>query len=168
MAVMENNDSEKKVAIAVTIGLVVLILAVGLFFYTRYQNSQSVLNISDSLTPEQSAELVAKIGKIITLPPGEIPTIATVTDKTTLQNQEFFVLAENGDKVLIYSQAGKAYLYRPSQNKIINMAPVIINSTPAPTGSSIPSGSPHPTPSEKPTATGLSSPTPIATPITTP
>ena len=31
---------------------------------------------------------------------------------------------KNGDKVLIYSQAGKAYLYDPVINKLLEVAPI--------------------------------------------
>lgn len=76
--------------------------------------------------------VVDKIGRLIELPAGEDPTIATVTDKTKLANQAFFDPAENGDVVLIYTNAKKAYLYRPSANKIIDVAPVNFP-TPTPT-----------------------------------
>lgn len=68
--------------------------------------------------------VVGKIGNLIELPAGEDPTIATVTDKTKLSDQAFFAPAENGDVVLIYADAKKAYLYRPSTNKILDVAPV--------------------------------------------
>jgi hypothetical protein len=63
--------------------------------------------------------LTATIGKFMELPKGEKPTLATVTDRAKLKGQEFFANAENGDKLLVYSKAGKAILYRPSTGKII-------------------------------------------------
>ena len=62
------------------------------------------------------------------LPTGETPTIATVTDASKLKDQAFFTNAVTGDKVLIYTNAKKAFLYRPSTNKIINIAPVNLGS----------------------------------------
>ncbi|MBI5357887.1 hypothetical protein HZB74_03515 [Candidatus Saccharibacteria bacterium] len=63
---------------------------------------------------------------MVEVPQGEEPTIATVQDVSKLQNQAFFKNAQNGDKVLIYSQAKKAILYRPSTDKIIEVGPVNI------------------------------------------
>ncbi len=63
------------------------------------------------------------------LPQDEQPTIATVTDLAKLQGQPFFANAQVGDKVLIYSRAGKVILYRPGENKIIELAPINISTT---------------------------------------
>ena len=78
---------------------------------------------------------VDKVAALIELPAGEDPTIVTITDKTKLADQPFFAPAENGDIVLIYATAKKAYLYRPSTNKIIDVAPLNIsesNTQPSP------------------------------------
>jgi hypothetical protein len=76
----------------------------------------------------EAQTLISQIGKLTDLPQGETPTVATVTDITKLKDQPFFTNAKNGDKVLIYTTAKKAYLYRPSTNKLINIAPVNLGS----------------------------------------
>jgi len=63
-----------------------------------------------------------KIGAVVVLPEGEEPTLATVSDKEKLKEQSFFASAENGDKVLIFSQAQKIILFRPSIDKIVEVA----------------------------------------------
>jgi hypothetical protein len=73
---------------------------------------------------EQNRQLVDKVGQLIVLPTDEQPTIATVSDLDKLKGQPFFAHAELGDKVFIYSGAKKAILYRPSTNKIIELAPL--------------------------------------------
>lgn len=78
---------------------------------------------SDSASTEIS-QLVDQVGTLMQLPTGEQPAIATVTDLSQLQNQPFFANAQVGDKVLIYQAAKEAILYRPSTNKIIEVAPV--------------------------------------------
>lgn len=74
---------------------------------------------------EENKQLVDKVGKLLVLPSDEEPTIATVSDLTKLKNQAFFAKAQFGDKVLIYNRAKKAILYRPSNNQIIELAPLI-------------------------------------------
>lgn len=76
-------------------------------------------------------DTTSKVATHIVLP-DETPTIATVTDKEKLSSQPFFLQAENEDKLLIYTQAKKAILYRPSTDKIIDVAPLITEETSAP------------------------------------
>lgn len=123
--------------------IVLLAAAVGTaaYYVNRYHDSQKQvkkLASNPTITAQQEQQqLLDKVGKLTVLPTGETPTIATVTDITKLKDQAFFVNAVNGDKVLIYTQAKKAFLYRPSTNKIINIAPVNLGNsaqTTAPTG----------------------------------
>ena len=72
----------------------------------------------------EAQQMIDKIGKLITLPTDEQPAVATVTDLSQLKSQPFFANALVGDKVLIYAKAKEAILYRPSTDKIIEVAPV--------------------------------------------
>lgn len=78
--------------------------------------------------------VMTRLSKIIVLPE-EIPTIATVTDKEKLNEQPFLAKAENGDKIIIYMQAKRAYLYRPAEHKIIDMTVVVQEGSQATSGS---------------------------------
>jgi hypothetical protein len=106
--------------------LVFLVIALGgttYYFYNNSKLSKIDKNLSDQ---EEVKTLVAKVDKLIVLPLGEVPTIATVTDLQSLKGQTFFVDAKIGDKVLIYNKAKKAILYSPTANKIVNVAPINI------------------------------------------
>lgn len=87
------------------------------YFYYQYQlvQEQNPVHELASITKEMSKTLEL---------PDEEPNLATVTDKSLLADQPFFANAENGDKVLIYRQWGKAILYRPSTKKIIDITNV--------------------------------------------
>lgn len=89
--------------------------------------------VSQRLTPQGELEaVVTALSKIVELPQGEIPTLATVSDKSKLTEQSFFARAENGDKALLYQNAREAYLYRPSTGKLVNVAPINVrDETPA-------------------------------------
>jgi hypothetical protein len=78
----------------------------------------------------QGQPLENKVSLLVDLPQGETPTIATVNDASKLKNQAFFANAKDGDKVLIYSKAGKAVLYRPSSNRIIEYSTANLGSSP--------------------------------------
>lgn len=121
--------------------LVVLVI-VSVFLFIQYSKTKSLLNNPQQATKEQIADLVKKVGVLIELP-NEEPTIATVTNKDALKNQPFFAKSENGDKVLIFTQAKKAILYRPSENKIIEVAPINIGDQQTATGSAAISPQPN-------------------------
>lgn len=118
------------------IGLIVMLIlaaAVGTtaYFINRYNTSQKEVKRLSNPTEAAKTEtqnLIDQVGKLTVLPTGETPTIATVTDASKLKDQAFFLNAVTGDKVLIYTNAKKAFLYRPSTNKIINIAPVNLGS----------------------------------------
>lgn len=66
-------------------------------------------------------QLIAEVSQLIELP-NETPTIATVSNVDSLLEQPFFAAAQAGDRVLIYAQAKKAILYRPSTHKLIEVS----------------------------------------------
>jgi hypothetical protein len=111
--------------LVLTIGVLLLILAAApsYYFYTKYQKSQVLLKNPTQAAQAEVKTLIERVGKLIELPTEE-PTVATISDKDKLKDQLFFAKSENGDKVLIYTQAKKAILYRPSTNKIIEVSTV--------------------------------------------
>lgn len=90
---------------------------------------QSILKSKIDTPKSDIKTVVSQVEILILLPSNEEPKLATVSDKTKLNNQLFFAHAENGDKVLIYTQAEKAILYRPSINKIIEVGPINLSET---------------------------------------
>jgi len=73
--------------------------------------------------------LIAEVGKLFILP-NEEPTVATVNDLAPLKGQAFFDHAKIGDRVLVFRIAQKAILYRPSEQKIVEVAPVNLGAEP--------------------------------------
>lgn len=99
---------------------IILSLAAGalaaLFFTGKIGKSE---NLNDPLTVK------SKVAKHFVLPADEEPALATITDKNKI-NTPFLKKAENGDKMLIYQEAKRIILYRPSLDRIIDVGPVSI------------------------------------------
>jgi hypothetical protein len=129
----ENLKGNKSLWIILVVVLLVLAVLPSYYFYNQYQGVQKLLQNPKATASAEAKQLIVEVGKLLILPVGEQPTIATVSDVTKLADQPFFANAKNGDKVLIYTQSKKAILYRDSINKIIEVAPVNIGSnTPNP------------------------------------
>ncbi len=112
----------------VSVALVVVVaMLVSGFFIFQYMNLKKSLINGKTASEAEVKALVAKVGTLIELPKGELPTVATVTDPAQLTSQPFFSAAKIGDKVLVYLNARKGILYRPDANKIINVSPININ-----------------------------------------
>ena len=115
-------DKNKKI-----IGIVIaVIIVIGIAVYVSKNKSVVEGDPNKEQAQAEMQALVAEIGKLIELPKGENPTVATITDPEKLKDQPFFANAKNGDKVLIYPNARKAFLYDPSTKKLIEVAPLIL------------------------------------------
>lgn len=107
-------------------GLAVLIAVVFGYLYMNTKNELNRLSDPQAAAAEQTEKITAELGKLIELPENETPTVATIVDVEKLKDQPFFAKAQNGDRVIIYTQSRKAILYRPSAKKIIEVAPINI------------------------------------------
>lgn len=101
--------------------LLFIALGTGGYWYVQHRGQSS---IEYQNTDPRAAEILAKLSLLVTLPTDEKPTIATVTDLAQLNGQALFAKAQLGDKVIIYAKAKRAILYRPAENKIIEVAPL--------------------------------------------
>jgi|SRR3989344_2765668 len=116
-------DYVKQNILLILIGVVVLSSGTAIYFYSQYSGLRQDPN-KVKMSQEEVKKVVAQVGKLILLPEGETPTLATVTDTEKLKGQSFFANAKTGDKVLIYTNAQKAILYNPKLNKVIEVAPI--------------------------------------------
>lgn len=106
-------------------GLAAVIL-LGLFVQNYISTRNELKKVTDpaAAVAAEANKLAEKVGKYLELPSGETPTVATVKNVEQLNNQTFFERAKNGDKILVFPQARRAVLYRPSTNKVIEYAPI--------------------------------------------
>ena len=125
---MQSNNLK---GVLVVLGILTLILA-GTSGVLYKQVRKLKVNPTE-IAQAENQKIIDMVGKLFTLPEGEAPTIATVTDPDKFKSEQaFFVKAEDGDKVLIYTRALKAIMYRPSTNKIIEVAPLVIGNPTTP------------------------------------
>lgn len=122
---MRNLFSMKNMLSLIFVLLFIGAIAGGFYYYRSYQK---LLKNPEIITTQEVNWLQESVGKLMSLP-AETPSTATVLDKEKLQGQAFFASAENGDKILIYAEAKKAILYRPSSNKIIEVMPLALDNS---------------------------------------
>lgn len=124
--------------------IAIVAIIAGVYFFTQFQKAEKLLNSPQQLSVDEAGKIIEKVGKLIELPAGT-PTVATVSDIAKLKDQPFFAKAQNGDKVLIYSEAKKAIIYRTSTNKIVEVSNVNLGAAPAAGTTAQVSTSPTPT-----------------------
>lgn len=117
----------------ILIGFVAVLVMIAAFpsvyYFRQYQHVQRKLTNPTEAAKEDIQETITAVGRIMLLPEGEEPTVMQISDVSKLKDQPFFANAQNGDKVLIYTNAKKAILYRAETDKIIDVAPVNIGDT---------------------------------------
>jgi hypothetical protein len=111
------------------VSALLILIGTGIFTVIKYQESQKeierLVDISTNVSEKEFESILETVGKHIVLPEGESPTIATVSDVEILkESQPFFKNAKNGDRVLVYQEAKKAYLYDPKADKIVDVGTV--------------------------------------------
>ncbi len=111
--------------------IVGILAGAGLLFVWNSYTAGNPVKVTSQLEQAQIKDLIAKVGKLIILPTGEDPVVATINDAATLiKDQPFYKGARNGDVVLVYQKAAKAIVYSPERNIIVNVGPIALQSSP--------------------------------------
>ena len=137
---MKHIAIKPRVIVFTLIGIILVsLVGFGVVRFLALQKEVQKLKTSPQAAQEAAKEdvkkLIETIGKLIAVPKDETPTVATVTDTEKLKSSPFFINAQKGDRVLIYTTAKKAILYRPAENKIIEVGPISIGT---PSGTLVP------------------------------
>lgn len=107
--------------------LIGAIIGAGLFYAWNAYMVKSPAAVATQVQKDQVKELITKISKLIILPTGEEPVVATINDAAALiKDQVFYKGAKNGDVVLVYQKASKAIVYSPERNVIVNVGPIFL------------------------------------------
>lgn len=128
---------EKKSVIVAFIILSLLAVggsSAGIYYYAQYKK----LMVKSADPKVEVKDILAKVGKLIELPTGEEPTVATVQDAEQIKSQPFFTKAQNGYRVILYTNAKLAILFDEKANKLINVGTINVG-TPSGTPAAAPS-----------------------------
>ena len=92
------------------------------------RNTQKADTVKSAGQPT-TEDVIAKVNKIYMLPQGEEPSVAQIQDKSKLSGgQPFYKHAKDGDYVLVYNKSKLALLYRESDNRLITVMPINLDS----------------------------------------
>jgi hypothetical protein len=119
--------SSSKVSPLVFTNVALVVVIVGMVSWYGWTQFQAK---TTAPTEVDVAKVMKQVGKHILLP-DEQPTLATVTDVEKVKQQPFFARAQNGDQVLLFAQAKKAYLFRPVSDQLVEVAPLNLGETPS-------------------------------------
>lgn len=120
----KHSMSVKHVLILILVAATVAGIGGTYYFHQRYITLKTNPNAE---AQKQSDTLIAAVGKLIDLPSDEQPSVVTIVDTTKLSDQAFFKKALNGDVLFAYINNKEAILYRPSWNKIIQVAAINVS-----------------------------------------
>lgn len=132
------------------ISLLILGIIIGgiVVYFVNVRISKAPAGEPGVLSQAEIQALTNRIGKLTILPTGEEPAVAMIKNAEGLiKEQPFYTGAINGDIVFVYQNAGKAVVYSPSRNIIVNMGPVVNQpqSTSTPPQANGPARNPGPT-----------------------
>src|SRR5688572_338099 len=128
-------------------GIVLAAVGIGGWFAWKAQSGDSLANISATsgakLSAEQVQEVITRVSAYMVVPAEESPSVTVLTDVAVrAQQQPFFRGAKDGDILIVYSS--RAIIYDPKTDKLVNVGPIVQNTTsPAPLASGS-AGSPSP------------------------
>lgn len=113
--------------------LIVLVVIIAMvptyYFYHKSRVAEQQLNNPTIANKKAIDDIVSRVSRHIILPKDEQPTLASITDIDKVKEQPFFTNAQNGDKVLVYTQSRKAYLYRPGIDRLVEVAPLNVDTS---------------------------------------
>jgi hypothetical protein len=137
------------------LGFIVLAAVAGGGYYTWQYNAShgdlANLSADTKFTDEQVSQLTARIGRFLVVPANEKPSVVVIRDVAQLAAQQsFYAGAKDGDILVVYST--RAIIYDAKTNKLVNVGPIVRNTTPPTDGTASPSATPSLTPTPTPLA----------------
>lgn len=109
-------------------GIVIVGAAFGLFYYKNQTLKSESLYVGMKESHENEKNILVFIARHIVLPAREEPIIGTIEQPESLKKEQpFFQDVERGDVVVLYQQTGRAIIYRPSRDILVNVGFLVIS-----------------------------------------
>ena len=107
--------------------LIIIIIALLAFAIYNKFNTTAPAAGEGQLSEKEIKSLVTKVSKLINVP-DETPVIATIIKADQLiAEQKFYAGSKDGDYLMVFPTAQKAIIYRESENKLINVGPIVVD-----------------------------------------
>ncbi|KXK09623.1 MAG: hypothetical protein QY330_02150 [Candidatus Dojkabacteria bacterium] len=125
------NQSANTVDLILRLTLAVILFVAGWLSHSFLLSNGYLGQAEDQTTQGEVAgesiknnDVAQNVAKKLLIPDDEKPTVATISDieQLKLSNPNFYFYAQNGDRLLVYSD--KAVIYRESQDIIIAIVPI--------------------------------------------
>lgn len=123
----------------ILVALLIAAIAAGGFFYAKYRDvSSDPKKAVASKNASETKDVIDALNKILLTESDKQPTVARVDQPETLKksNTEFYKNVNVGDYLVLYPQ--RAIIFRRSENKLINVAPIVDTSKPTPASATTP------------------------------
>ena len=127
------RDDHRGSGVLHTTVLVTLLLFVSIGFSWSFFKYQATLSYEELSQTEAGREelryrdienTLARVGKLISLPEGKLPSITTVYEAEALTaSQDLFKDIKNGDKVIVYDD--QVIIYRESNNTLVHAGSLV-------------------------------------------
>lgn len=109
----------------ITVALVGVLAGGGYYGYTqwKYMHTPDAVYQREAQTYKESwDEMMLHANKQVLLPSNEVPVLATVSDPESLDKNDFYKRAQEGDKIIMYKKNKMVLLYRPETKKVLARA----------------------------------------------
>lgn len=118
-----NNSTPYRVYLFALVGLMV-VAGAGYYGYTYWKGMQDTPEAQAAQAEEEKQAVLAQLGKLMVLPEGDPVLFKVSNEEVMRQQQAFFKDAKNDDVLLVFQQSGKAIIFRPAENMVVNAGPV--------------------------------------------
>lgn len=107
-------------------GILILVLlgGGGYYGYSYWQASQNSPEAQAAAAEEEKQAVLSQLRNLMILPEGDPVLFKVSNEEVMRQQQAFFKDTKNDDVLLVFQESGKAIIFRPSENKIVNSGPV--------------------------------------------